>query len=63
MLIRKIANLSEEEISSLTSAGKILGDINKAFDAEEITELADDNIKLLAALSEIISKVWDKVNK
>lgn len=63
MLIRKIANLSEEEISSLTSAGKIIGDVNKAFEAEEITELSDDNIKLLAALSEIINKVLDKANK
>lgn len=62
MLIRKIANLSEEEVSSLTSAGKIIGDVNKAFEAEEITELADDNIKLLAALSEIINKVLSKNN-
>ncbi len=63
MIIRKIANLSEEEVSSLTRAGKIIGDINKAFEEEEITELSDENIKLLAALSEVISKVWDKTNK
>lgn len=63
MLIRKIANLSEEEVSSLTSTGKIIGDVNKAFETGEITELSDDNIKLLAALFEIISKVLDKTNK
>ena len=60
MLIRKIANLSEEELSILTNAGKIIGDINKAFESDEITELSEDNIKLLLALSEIIAKVLDK---
>lgn len=62
MLIKKVANLSEEEISSLTNAGKIIGDLNKAFEANEITDVAEDNVKLLVALSEIINKVLYKNN-
>lgn len=58
--IKKIANLSEEEISTLTSTGKIVGELNKAFEAEEITEISEENTKLLLALSEIISKVLEK---
>lgn len=63
MLIKKIANLSEEEVSSLTNTGKIIGDIFKAFEAEEITEVSEENVKLLTALSEIINKVLSKNNK
>lgn len=62
MLIKKVANLSEEEISSLTEAGKIIGDLNKAFEANEITDISEDNVKLLVALAEIINKVLYKNN-
>ena len=58
--IRKIANLSEEEISTLTATGKIVGELNKAFENEEITEVSEENTKLLLALSEVISKVLEK---
>jgi hypothetical protein len=62
MLIKKVANLSEEEISSLTDAGKIIGDLNKAFEVNEITDISEDNVKLLVALAEIINKVLCKNN-
>lgn len=60
MIIRKIANLSEEEILKIKTAGHLVSEIASAFESNEVTELSDDTTKLLAALQEITKKVLDK---
>lgn len=56
MEIRKIGQFSTEELETLAKAGQILGDIKRAFEVGDITELDETAKGLLMALKEVIEK-------
>ena len=58
MEIKKIGNFTEEEFDTLTKAGNILGSIAKAGSNGEFDELTPEAVQLIAALKEVISKLY-----
>ena len=57
MEIRKIVSFNEEELNVLTTAGKLLGAVKKAFDDKEIDGLSADSKQLLEALDKVLDEV------
>lgn len=60
MNVKKIVSFSEEEIETLTAAGKLLGAIKSALNAGEIDSLDDQAKSLLKALDAVLDEVKDR---
>ena len=57
MEVKKIAGFSDEEIETLTKAGKILGSLASAIAASDVDGLDVDATNLINALKEGIARV------
>ena len=60
MNVKKIMSFSEEEIETLKVAGKLLGAIRTALNADEIDSLDDQAKNLLKALDVVLNEVKDR---
>lgn len=57
MQITKIGSFTEEEITALSEAGKILGGLAKSLEAGEITVLSDESSDLVKALKDVLTRI------
>ena len=60
MEIVKIAHLSTEEVEALKTAGTILGTLVKGLDDGSISELAEQDVALVKALSDVVYRATSK---
>lgn len=60
MEVIKVAKISEDEAQVLIQAGKILKDLNEAFEKKEVNTLYNDSRDLLTALHDILDKLYLK---
>ena len=60
MNVKKIMSFSEEEIETLKAAGKLLGAVRTALNADEIDSLDDQAKNLLKALDVVLNEVKDR---
>ena len=60
MNVKKIMSFSEAEIETLKAAGRLLGAIRTALNADEIDSLDDQAKNLLEALDAVLNEVKDR---
>ena len=60
MEIVKIAHFSTEEVEALKTAGTILGTLVKGLDDGSISELAEQDVALVKALSDVVYRATSK---